>query len=332
MGEIQEARIFAGYSGWGAGQLDMELAVGSWFPVDGTTDDVFRSRSDKPVAKGAPSPAPAHRAVRRLSDGSQEQLTEPAKLLGLSSPRESSTYTYRASARKRPASKLSASTGARETMSLSGLDEVGRGSWAGPLTVGAAVIPQNRRVYRIRDSKMLTESQREALFDRIADWCAAWAIGHASPAECDQLGMSAAQRLAARRAPRWSRRGTRPNPARWEVGFRWILERSDHRARRRHVVDDRSSIHPRKVTRDRLMRTAAQQPTRPTTSTETRATRALATARRLQHRDQPPSIERVGPSWTISSGRGFGARPSVASANSSRRRSREHLEPSAFRR
>ena len=41
VGEVHEARIFAGYSGWGAGQLDMELAVGSWFPVEGTKDDVF---------------------------------------------------------------------------------------------------------------------------------------------------------------------------------------------------------------------------------------------------------------------------------------------------
>ena len=41
IGGIQEARIFAGYSGWGAGQLDMELAVGSWFPVEGNRDDVF---------------------------------------------------------------------------------------------------------------------------------------------------------------------------------------------------------------------------------------------------------------------------------------------------
>jgi putative transcriptional regulator len=41
IGEIEEARIFAGYAGWGAGQLDMELAVGSWFPVEGMRDDVF---------------------------------------------------------------------------------------------------------------------------------------------------------------------------------------------------------------------------------------------------------------------------------------------------
>ena len=81
-----------------------------------------------------------------------------------------------------------------------GLDEVGRGSWAGPLTIGAAVLPQDRRVNKVRDSKMLTEPEREALFDRIADWCTAWSVGHASAAECDELGMSDAQRLAARRA------------------------------------------------------------------------------------------------------------------------------------
>ena len=81
-----------------------------------------------------------------------------------------------------------------------GVDEVGRGAWAGPISVGAAVVPKNRRVYKIRDSKMLTEDEREAMFDRIADWCVAWAVGHASHQECDELGMSEAQRLAAARA------------------------------------------------------------------------------------------------------------------------------------
>ncbi len=81
-----------------------------------------------------------------------------------------------------------------------GVDEVGRGSWAGPLSVGAAVVPRDRRVYKIRDSKMLTESEREAMFERIAEWCVTWSVGHASHTECDTLGMSAAQKLAARRA------------------------------------------------------------------------------------------------------------------------------------
>lgn len=81
-----------------------------------------------------------------------------------------------------------------------GLDEVGRGAWAGPLTIGAAVLPKDRRVYGVRDSKQLTEARREALYERVGEWCVAWSVGHASHQECDQLGMSAAQRLAARRA------------------------------------------------------------------------------------------------------------------------------------
>lgn len=81
-----------------------------------------------------------------------------------------------------------------------GIDEVGKGAWAGPLTIGAVVIPKDRRIYKIRDSKMLTEPEREAMFDRIADWSAAWSVGHASEVECDELGMSDAQRLAAERA------------------------------------------------------------------------------------------------------------------------------------
>lgn len=81
-----------------------------------------------------------------------------------------------------------------------GIDEVGRGAWAGPLMVGAAVLPRDTRVNGIRDSKLLAEHRREFLFDRIADWCVSWSVGAASQQECDRLGMSAAQKLAARRA------------------------------------------------------------------------------------------------------------------------------------
>ena len=83
---------------------------------------------------------------------------------------------------------------------VAGLDEVGRGAWAGPLTVGVVVPARNRRITGVRDSKMLTEPEREALFDRITGWAEAWSVGHASNDECDDLGMSDAQRLAARRA------------------------------------------------------------------------------------------------------------------------------------
>ena len=46
-----------------------------------------------------------------------------------------------------------------------GIDEVGRGAWAGPLMVGAAVLPTEKRVNGVRDSKLLTEANRVRIFD-----------------------------------------------------------------------------------------------------------------------------------------------------------------------
>ncbi|MHB8439748.1 MAG: ribonuclease HII [Acidimicrobiales bacterium] len=85
---------------------------------------------------------------------------------------------------------------------VAGVDEVGRGAWAGPLTVGVAVMAPGRRKTPVglRDSKMLAEDVRESIFDRVASWCAAWAVGHVGPDECDRFGMTAALRLATRRA------------------------------------------------------------------------------------------------------------------------------------
>ena len=81
-----------------------------------------------------------------------------------------------------------------------GIDEVGKGSWAGPLMVGAVVIPIGDCLPGVRDSKAMTERARESIFEELADWCAHWSIGVVSATECDTLGMSAAQRLACRRA------------------------------------------------------------------------------------------------------------------------------------
>jgi len=84
---------------------------------------------------------------------------------------------------------------------VAGLDEVGRGAWAGPVSVGVVVVPFGVPAPRgIRDSKMLTEERREELFPKITAWCTGWSVGHADPLECDRLGMTAALRLAAWRA------------------------------------------------------------------------------------------------------------------------------------
>ena len=83
---------------------------------------------------------------------------------------------------------------------VAGIDEVGRGAWAGPLTLAAVVVPRDRRLYKVRDSKMLTAAERELLAERILGWAAHACVAHVSAAECDELGMSDAQRLCAQRA------------------------------------------------------------------------------------------------------------------------------------
>jgi ribonuclease HII len=87
---------------------------------------------------------------------------------------------------------------------VAGLDEVGRGAWAGPVSVGIAIVRPRARTRSLplwlRDSKQLAEQRREDIFAQVAAWTAAWAIGHASAWECDRWGMTGALRLASRRA------------------------------------------------------------------------------------------------------------------------------------
>ena len=87
---------------------------------------------------------------------------------------------------------------------VAGVDEVGRGAWAGPLSVGVAVVHAGLRARTVprwlRDSKMLGEHRRELVFDDVARWCADAAVGHATAEECDRFGMTRAWRLAAHRA------------------------------------------------------------------------------------------------------------------------------------
>lgn len=86
---------------------------------------------------------------------------------------------------------------------VAGIDEVGRGAWAGPVSVGIAVVDVLSLVNfprGVRDSKMLSPKRRDELFPLLEEAVRAYAIGHASPNECDRLGMTEAQRLATKRA------------------------------------------------------------------------------------------------------------------------------------
>ncbi len=80
-----------------------------------------------------------------------------------------------------------------------GIDEAGRGPWAGPLVVGAAVLG-GVLIEGLTDSKKLTKKKREALYDIIREQAVACATGWVSATELDEIGMSEALRLATRRA------------------------------------------------------------------------------------------------------------------------------------
>lgn len=102
---------------------------------------------------------------------------------------------------------------------IAGFDEVGRGALAGPVMVGCAAIwardlepldgddavELSGQAYLgvpdgVADSKMLTEHRREAIFDELRDWCAAYAVGQASNTEIDEWGITYALGVAALRA------------------------------------------------------------------------------------------------------------------------------------
>lgn len=88
--------------------------------------------------------------------------------------------------------------------SIAGLDEAGRGALAGPVAVGAVIFAESptliRKLEGVRDSKLMTPLQRERWAERIRQVALAWGVGYASNREIDQLGISPATHLAARRA------------------------------------------------------------------------------------------------------------------------------------
>ena len=85
---------------------------------------------------------------------------------------------------------------------LAGMDEVGRGALAGPVSVGVVLIDETCRSapVGVRDSKLLPPSRRATLVAPVRRWALAWAVGHAGPQEIDRIGIMGALRLAGCRA------------------------------------------------------------------------------------------------------------------------------------
>jgi ribonuclease HII len=86
-----------------------------------------------------------------------------------------------------------------------GMDEAGRGAWAGPVVAGAVALPLDdpslvQRLQGVRDSKQLTRLQRERLVEVIKQTSIAWGVGSASSEEIDSIGILQATQQAMRRA------------------------------------------------------------------------------------------------------------------------------------
>lgn len=92
---------------------------------------------------------------------------------------------------------------------LACVDEVGRGALGGPVTVGVVLVDLQTRSAPtgVRDSKLLSAAARQRLVPKLQVWAPAWAVGHASAAEIDAIGLMRAMRCAAERAfaqlPEW---------------------------------------------------------------------------------------------------------------------------------
>lgn len=83
---------------------------------------------------------------------------------------------------------------------LAGVDEVGRGALAGPLTVAAVILDPGRSIPGIDDSKRLTARTRQRLAAEVRRHALAWAVVHRSPARVDEVNVLEATREAMRSA------------------------------------------------------------------------------------------------------------------------------------
>lgn len=88
----------------------------------------------------------------------------------------------------------------KTTLIIAGVDEAGRGPWAGPVTAGAVILDPAQPIQGLTDSKKLTEARRDALATIIRERAAAWSVAHATPEEIDRLNIRQATFLAMERA------------------------------------------------------------------------------------------------------------------------------------
>lgn len=99
-----------------------------------------------------------------------------------------------------PTAKLEQEYMARGFRAVAGLDEAGKGAWAGPVVAGSVILPENVDLPGLDDSKRLNAKQREELYARIVEQAIAWGIGLREAADIDEVGLAEAHRQAMQEA------------------------------------------------------------------------------------------------------------------------------------
>ena len=142
---------------------------------------------------------------------------------------------------------------------VAGLDEAGKGAWAGPVVAGSVILPDRVYLPGLDDSKRLTPRQREDLYERIIEQAIAWAVGLRDAYMIDEIGLAEAHRQAMQEAV--DKLSMRPDMLLVDgIGIRQLgvksicIIKGDQKVR---CIAAASIIA--KVTRDRLMRELASQ-------------------------------------------------------------------------
>lgn len=136
--------------------------------------------------------------------------------------------------------------------SIVGVDEAGCGALAGPLVAAAAILPLNSRLGVLRDSKTLSQQQKDTLFEQINEKAEGLGVGIAEVHEIEQMGLRKANLLAMRRAIEEIAQADFALIDAWEIPGLGIPQRGIVRGDR-DVKSIAAASVIAKVTRDRMM-------------------------------------------------------------------------------
>ena len=83
---------------------------------------------------------------------------------------------------------------------ICGIDEAGRGPLAGPVVVGAVILPQDSFIEGVNDSKKISEKKREKIYDQIIEEAVAWSVGIVDERTIDEINILNATKLGVKLA------------------------------------------------------------------------------------------------------------------------------------